>query len=230
MKRLITCLSILLSTTTLIGQMGSSIDILGGFSSTFRSIDGNGSNTELVRNDTELNKGNIHVGFNYNKRIGEKMHFKTGVRYMSMGYKTKERTLTFGDMMTTTNLYFTYDYQFIEVPLNIRYELGGQKKIVPYVELGVSPMYLFGNVQVLYQDGEQDTRTRNPSADFNKLHVALNANVGINYVLSGGGTALFLQGIFRYDLINLVDSENFKEFLYGYGLEIGARRSISLEN
>lgn len=228
MKQLLLSVLLILLGSDLTGQVNATVDILAGYNSTYRLIDGNGSMTEQTRNDLELRKGTTHLGFNFNKRLSDKVYFKTGARYLTLGYKTKETELVFGDDMTTTNIYFTYDYQFIEVPLNVRFELFKDKTIVPYFELGVSTMYLFGNVQVLYENGMADTRTRRPiGAEFNKLHLAMNVNGGFNYFLSGGGTCLYLQGLIRYDFTNLVDSDNFKEFLYGYGLEVGVRRVIS---
>jgi len=57
----------------------------------------------------------------------------------------------------------------------------------------------------------------------------LNANAGINYLLTGGATVVFLQGSFRYNLTNLVTDPDFKELLYGFGFEVGARRSIAAD-
>lgn len=215
--------------TELSGQMKSSIDILGGFSSTFRNIDGNGSNTEIVRNDTEIKKGNFHLGFNYNQLLTKKLYLKTGIRYLSLGYQTKPRTLTFADM-TTSDIYFTYDYLFIEVPINLRYEFLDQKTMVPFIELGFSPMYFFSNKQVTFQDGEDRVSMRRPiTTDFNKLIFAFNANIGVNYFLSDG-TCLYLQGLLRYNLTNLVTDVDFKELLYGIGVELGVRRALSFKN
>ena len=229
MKKFFPALFILFSAANLFAQLNASIDIVGGISSTFRTIDGGGNNTEVVRNDLELNKSNLHVGFNFNLLVTNKVHFKTGIRYLSLGYKTRNQSLDFPGM-PSINIFFTYDYQFIEVPLVLRYELVEQKTFSPFFELGLTPMYLFGNKQVQYQGDDIRVTMRRPiSSEFNALHLALNGNVGMNYFLPGGGTGIFIQGLFRYDLTNLTDSDNFKEFLYGYGLEIGVRRSVASE-
>jgi len=87
--------------------------------------------TEQVRNELEESKGNLHVGFNYNRLVSKRLHFKTGARYLSMGYKTKDQILALPGLSDII-VSFTYDYQFIEIPLNLRYDLVENKDLVPF--------------------------------------------------------------------------------------------------
>ena len=224
---------ILLFSSSLLGQINSSIDLLAGFNLTYRNLDGGGNSVgnavKMTRDESEIRKSNIHIGFNYNKKIDSKRHFKTGLRYLSLGYQSKPITLTFADM-STTEIYFTYDYQFIEVPLQIRFDFADQKTLVPFAEIGLGTTYLLGNVQVLYQDGEEDTRTRNPTGiTFNKLLFALNASAGLNYHLPDPGTVIYVQALMRYNVRSLYENNTLRELLFGYGVEVGVRRALSFD-
>jgi len=226
MKQLLGTVLILLWVVNVDAQFIHSTDIVAGVGSSFRIIDGDGSMTELRRNELEVAKINGHIGFNYNYKIGKSMFLKTGVRFLSLGYKTIAQELVFPNRPSQF-ITFSYDYFFIELPINVRYEFKTEKKLVPFFELGVAPMFLYSNRKVESREGQEDVSTKERlGVEFNKTHLALNANMGLIYSFVELETQLFLQGGFRYDFTSLVDQDGFSESLYAYGVELGVRRKI----
>ena len=221
-----TATTILLFTTLIsFSQLNSSMDILAGLNLSYRSIDDNGSSVENRRNDLEISKLNYHIGFNYNRFLTSRLYIKSGLRLASMGYKTKQIELVF-PIGGQTNVQFIYDYLFLEIPLNLRFEFVENKTVVPFLEAGVSPSFYATNRAAQIQDGEERVYERIPlTADFRSFHLSANVAAGINYFTSSE-TSLFLQLNYKRHLTNLID-EDFKEKLFSYGIEIGLRRSLS---
>ncbi len=215
---------ILLLCIDVTAQLDSSIDILVGGGGTYRQLRGESNNVD-IRDDLEEGKGNFFIGFNYNKKIKNRVHFKTGARYINLGYQTRDQFLDFPGFPSTV-IQFTYDYQFIEVPLSLRIVSSEIQDVNRFFEFGVAPMYLFGSKKVEIQDGVDNISTRQPLDGFNTLHLALHVGVGLEAYVSDE-TAIFVQFQFRYDFTNLVQSENLTENLYSYGIEVGVRRSLS---
>ncbi len=206
------------------GQLSSSIDVLAGFNQSFRVYTNDFTPSEMARNESEIPKFNYHLGVNYNKQLASLLHFKTGVRFVSMGYKTMENDLVFGDGGATT-IQFLYDYLFLEIPINLRFEFVEEKKLTPYIEAGLSPNVYLTNRAIQIQNGERRIYERMPSAvDFEKFHLSVNVAAGINYY-SDTETALFFQVHYNRHLTNLVNNGGV-EYQLAYGLEIGVRRSI----
>lgn len=222
MKQLLTSFFLLL-TFGLTAQMNSSIDILIGGGGTYRQLKGESNNVD-IRDDLEVSKFNVNLGFNYNRKIRNRVHFKTGLRYLSLGYKTRDQFLDFQGLPATP-IQFTYDYQFVEVPLNLRIVSSEVDNVNRFFEIGLAPMFLFGSRKVEFQNGVENISTRQPLENFNLIHYALNAAAGMNCYISGE-TAVFIQFQFRYDFTNLVNIADLKENLYSYGVEVGIRRGL----
>lgn len=206
-------------------QISSSVDILAGLNQSYRVLDDGGSSTELVRNDSEIPKLNFHVGVNFNKLIVSKLHFKSGIRFLSLGYKTRKRDLVFPTGEFTT-IQFVYDYLFLEMPLALRYEFVEEAVFVPFVEAGFSPSLYLTNRAAQIQDGFDRVYERVPlMSDFNTFHLSANVAAGVNYNTSSE-TTLFFQLNYKRHISNLIKGD-FKERLTAYGIEFGLRRSIS---
>jgi len=129
MKQFLISFLLLLGAGNISAQFFHSGDIVAGLGSSFRIIDGNGSMTELRRNELEIPKINGNIGFNFNIDISQKLFLKTGFRYLSLGYKTIGQELVLGDM-STTNIFFIYDYYFMfqegEAKISTRSRIGSE--------------------------------------------------------------------------------------------------------
>lgn len=227
MKIITTSIIVVLISTFSFGQLTSSVDILVGLDQSYRSINDGGSATELARNDFEIPKLNYHIGLNYNKLIVSKLNFKTGLRFVSMGYKTEKRDLLFptGEV---SSIQFVYDYLFLEIPLGIRYQFVDETVFSPYLELGFSPTIYLTNRAAQIQDGEERIYERIPlMKDFNTFQLSANVAAGVNYSHSAE-TDFFLQFNYRSHLSNLVTGD-LMEKLNAYGIELGLRRSMARE-
>lgn len=214
----------LLSSIISFGQYSSSVDLLAGLNQSYRIYENEFTASEMTRNESEIPKFNYHIGVNYNKQISSLLHFKTGLRFVSMGYKTTQRELTFADGSPST-IQFIYDYLFFEIPINLRLEFPKERSIVPYFEAGLAPNFYVSNRAVQVQDGERRVYERMPSAtDFRIFHLSANVAVGLNYY-SNSDTCIFLQAHYKRHISNLVDTGGF-EYQFAYGVEFGVRRSL----
>jgi len=209
----------------LFAQNTSTADIHIGLNQSYRFIDDGGSETENVRNDLEIPKLNFHIGVNFNRLITSQLYVKSGLRFVSMGYKTEKRDLIFptGDF---TTIQFVYNYLFLEIPLGLRYEFVENTVFIPYIEAGFAPTIYATNTVARVQDGDERIYERIPSMrDFSTFHLSANVAAGVNYNTSTE-TTLFFQLNYKRHLTNLIEGD-FKERLTAYGIEFGLRRSIS---
>ena len=222
-------------------QFNSSIDLIIGMDYSYRNLN-TSSNEGIVisilekRDSAETGKLNGRLGFNFNKRLTNKLHLKTGIRLASIGYKGEKKTgLKWGsehdgmggwtpDPNLPHEIQFIDDYWFIEIPIAGRYEFG-ERKLIPYIELGASPSFFLKTRTKTITDISTETRFHSEEPlPFNKFHLVGNVSFGANYLISEN-MQVFGQPIFRYHLTKLVDAP-IKEYLYDYGIEIGIRRKI----
>jgi len=224
------------------GQTNSTLDLVAGLEYSYRGLS-TSSKDEIVigimekRNDKETGKLNWRAGFNYNRRLSNRFHLKTGIRLASVGYKGEKKTgLRYASEFVTPDLWvpdpslphevqFIYDYWFVEIPLVGRYELTN-KKIAPFLELGIAPSaYVTTRTKTVtdlgtdvnFQDGVE-------AFNFNRFHLVGIFSVGVNFSVSEK-VQLFGQPTLRYHLTQLADAA-IEEHLFNYGIEIGARRKF----
>ncbi len=235
--------SLLLFPLFCIGQTKTSLDFVAGIDLGYRNLnstnDDPSSGNMLVialRNDIEIKNLNLRFGFNINQKITDHIFLKTGLRFATVGYKSKKQDLIFGDqvlaqlinpdtVITFSSMQLFYNYLFFEVPLIGRYEFN-QKKFSPFVELGVAPSFylksrnkqvLDGETKILEEDGDL--------YNYSKIHLVGVLSFGASYQLSDG-TQLFAQPTFRYHLTRLVKDVPIKENLWNIGLELGLRKRL----
>lgn len=226
-------------------QINTSLDFVGGIDFSYRNINNTSNDTDVdnvvipFRNNDESGKLNVRFGFNFNKRVSEKIFFKTGLRFASFGYKGNGKTnLRWGNQQTggvfnptlpgefSDTLQFIDNFLFLEVPLIARFEFS-QKKFTPFVEFGLAPsLYLKSrnklviNSETIIVEGDEDLY------DYNKIHFVGVLSFGGNYNLTEG-LQLFAQPTFRYHLTRLVKDVPIKENLWTVGLELGLRKQIN---
>lgn len=222
---------------TLLAQTNTSIDLVGGIDISYRTLSQNGNdfaNTEIIdgRNDEEDSDVAFRFGFNYNKRLTQKVIFKTGIRYMSEGY-TRYKSFDgtswpSGDPVNNGFSEFKYNYRFIEIPLMARIELN-QNKLSPYIEFGFSPSVYINTRQVndnsLTGKSTDTYRDPNTSSEMNKLQFVGVVAFGANYQLNES-IQLFGQPTFRYHFTKLAATP-VREHLFNYGIEFGARKFLN---
>ena len=221
-------------------QTNSSIDFITGFEFSYRDLivegDGDILNTIIEVRKKETVKSNWRIGFNYNRKITNKFHLKSGLRLASVGYKGGKITgLVWGseidpamggtgmpDPSLPHEVQFVYNYWFIEVPIIGRYEFEGNK-IRPFIEAGISPsIYISSRTTQITDIGRESSFGRQKASSFTNLHWVANISFGINYTLNEK-MQFFGQPVYRYHLTKLVDAP-IKEYLYNFGLEIGLRK------
>ena len=225
--------------TTAFSQFQSSIDFIGSIDYSYRALSTSTTilginNTFENRERTETGKLNWRVGFNYNKKIAERLYLKSGVRLASVGFKGEKKDIRWAsqhdgmggfipDPTVASEIQFIPDFLFLELPLVGRFEFAN-KKITPFVELGFSPtIYLKTRTEIITDLSEELISSKEDS--FNNLHLVGSLSAGINYNLTEQ-LQLFGQPIFRY---HFTKSENtpIEERLFSVGLEMGIRKKIN---
>lgn len=242
MKFKLIILSVLLSPLFLFSQSKSSLDIVGGADYAYRTLSSSIDTSFILDGRNAQEKGRIKArfGFNYNRKIKDRLFFKTGLRFASVGYLvTDVKGLIFGSdldilegsngsstsMIEDRSLKLIEDNYFIEVPLALRYEFP-KNKVSFFIEAGLSPnIYLATRVKQIL-DGEVTTAIVD-SAIFNysRMHIVGSLSLGLNFNLNDNWQ-LFAQPIGRYHFTNLISAAEVQENLYTLGLELGVRRFL----
>lgn len=224
------------------GQTNSSVDFVTGMEYSYRGLS-TSSKDEIVigimenRNDKETGKLNWRAGFNYNRRLSNRFHLKTGIRLASVGYEGEKKTgLRYASEFVTPELWvpdpslphevqFIYDYWFVEIPLVGRFECTN-KKIAPFLELGIAPaVYVTTRTKIVTDLGTDVSFNNGVDAfDFYRFHLVGIFSIGVSFSVSER-MQLFGQPTLRYHLTQLVDAP-IEEHLFNYGIEIGARRKF----
>lgn len=241
MKSHLIQLLIVLIPTVSMSQMNSSIDFILGLENSYRSLKTASDEITILdlvafREEKEFHKLNWRIGINYNKRLTNNLLLKSGIRLASVGYKNEKQTdlrwpSEIGpngymfDPSLPHEIQFSYDYWFLEIPLCVRFEFS-QKKISPFVEIGVSPsVYLFTRTKSDTDIGSEVTYRRGGTSDYNNMHIVGFGSIGANYEINEK-IQLFGQALYRYHFTSLVDAP-IEENLYNYGVEIGIRRKLN---
>lgn len=228
-------------------QINQSIDFIGGTEYSYRNLTTSTENGFLEsRDNRESGKINSRIGFNYNRRLTNKIFLKTGLRLVNSGYKD-ELSLTWSVLNPTpahtTEYQLAHNYSFIEIPIAGRFEIN-QKKLSPFFELGISPSIYIKTRTKLISTNEQSSQSepapgapsfepyeldteflKRDDSNFNKLHFVGFISFGMNYSLTDK-FQFFGQPTFRYHLTKLEDAP-INEYLFNCGIEIGVRRKIN---
>lgn len=226
-----------------ISQINSSIDIIAGIEYSNRALSTATSdvvNTLIMedRNDEESGKLNWRFGFNYNRKVGDKIFLKTGLRLASVGYNgQKNDDLRWPSQHdgnggfdpsapnAFSDVQFVFDYWFVEVPIVGRYHLN-DKKLSTFFEIGVAPsVYLTTRTKTITDTFESASFRRNNLEQFKNIQFVGLISAGMNYNLNEG-IQIFGQPIIRYHLTNMADSP-IKEYLFNYGVELGVRKKLN---
>jgi len=232
-------LFILCIPSLMFAQQNSSIDFVGGIGSSFRNLKITSTNTTFLgiherREMEETPKANWRLGFHYNRPIANQIHFKTGIRLASFGFKGEKKTdLRWASCHDgeggftpctggATEIQFVPNFLFLEVPIMARIAFN-DKKWQPYIELGIAPaLYLTTRTKVITNLDKEVFTTQEGAA--NQFQLFGNAATGINYHLSTSWQ-FFGQLSFSYQLTPISDAP-IKQHLFFYGMELGVRKEI----
>jgi len=221
-------------------QINSSVDFIFGIDYSYRylnAINDNPQSLAFIENkeDKESPSLNWRAGFNYNKRISNRLSLKTGLRLSTISYKGEKITgLRWGsendgmggyqfDPTLPHEIQTIYEYWLVEIPVMGRMEFGN-KKWSPFMEAGFAPSYyLTTNVKSKTDLGSESEFSN--QSNFYKFQLAVVVSAGVNYDLSDQ-LQLFTQVAYRQFFTN-AHLTFFKEHLYAYGIELGIRKRIN---
>lgn len=234
MKHLL--LSLILFPFLATAQSNVSLDFVVGADYTFRTLYASDNYEFILKvREAEVGKLNGRTGFNFSKRITNRLFLKTGVRLASVGYYIKkqddvrwESEYSTGEWVPDPNLphklSLIKDYWFVEFPLMARLEFN-QRKWAPFLEGGVSPSLYVTTRTIIESDFDKNSDFEHAAVKgFNRLQWVGVLSFGMNYNATSR-IQLFAQPVLRYHLSNLVKAP-VKEHLYTAGLEMGARLKL----
>lgn len=206
---------VLISTMLLSGQ-ALSIGLVSSVDYGFRTL-----KFDDGRDDYEKGLINFRFGVDLIKNFNSRFAIKTGLRYYKIGYKTNDVDYHWPsevldgaydpDPLLPYSGTIEHIYQYLEVPLDLRYFFI-YKKVGVFVEGGISLNYSLD-------------KTWREKYDFNRINVSTNFGFGINAAISEK-ISIFGMPIFRYHLSKTLMEKTVIEHLYSLGLEFGINLEI----
>jgi hypothetical protein len=211
-------------------QSNTKVELLGSLDFSNRYI--------LILNSSssqssEKGKINTHFGVNYYQKLKPKLWLKIGVGFASLGYKIKKTNLTFADALGTGGIsmdpfaskssQFNYDYHFLEVPFSLHLDFS-EKKLQPFVEFGLVPMYYLQTITKHKLDGELHSKDNVHERSINAFQLATKIAFGFNYAFNEKWDVV-VQSNFRYHLSEIAKAP-VKEYLWSAGLAVGMRMAM----
>ena len=215
----------------ILAQSNTKVEVLGSLDYSYRLF----TNSGLVQTfrSSETGKLNTHFGINYFQKLKPKLWLKIGVGFASLGYKTKRSSLMFADGLASGGIsmdpldgkksQFIYNYHFLEVPFSLHYDFS-DKKIKPFVEFGLVPMYYLQSITKHKLDGETHTERNEQEGIINDFQFATKISFGVSYAFNKKWE-MVVQPNFRYHLNKIVDG-SVKEHLWSTGLAMGMRMAM----
>lgn len=241
MKLKLIIFSLVLIPIFLHGQSKSSVDLIGSADYVYRNLSSDAEDPNSVVSIPDLidfmddhQKGRLKArfGFNYNRKINQKLFLKSGLRLATVGYITDSRASSF-DLEVAK---LSTEHLFLEVPLVFRYEVLQVDKISLFIEVGFSPNIYLSTRTKNVTNGEitEDPLDFASFGAYNRLHWVGSVSPGLNHTLNDNWQ-LFGQSIFRYHFTRLINDSQFpmafniltKERLYSIGFELGIRRFLN---
>lgn len=188
-----------------------------------------------IRNTKEA-KFNTHFAINYHQNLKENVWLKIGVGFTSSGYQqnTVGSEIRYGSQhdgeggfnasLPFVEINIKYDHHFLEIPVALRFDFS-DKKLTPFIEIGVSTMYYLQTVSILESKDISKSVDRNRSNQINQIQIAPTFAFGCSYSLNEKWT-VFVQPNIRYHLTKMVDTPATGEHQWGTGLGLGLRMNL----
>jgi len=221
-------------------QINSSLDLVGGLDYGYRFLHPGGSGdfgkTIIETRKNEQFKIGYRFGLNYNKRIKNNFHLRTGIRFVQGGYVVQRdedlrwpsefmNGVFVPDPDLPHKITMTNDFQFLEVPLVARWEWGPNNFNL-FFEVGLAPSLYLKTIVKQKTDINPVTKESSYTGSFAPLQVSGLIATGVNYNL-GTNTQIFAQPIIRGHITQLIYNVRVKEHLINMGLELGLRKRIN---
>lgn len=155
-------------------------------------------------------------GVSYSKRLNDDYLLRLG------------STLIYSSMANTNEWdYFQnekIEFWYLDFPFTIRREME-ERVLSPFLEAGIAPSIYLGSRRSILHEGQQHFSGHGEeySELMPKLHLIMILSGGFNYQLNEK-FKMFFQPSFRYQLNGIEFSTDYKEHLYGFGLEVGIRK------
>lgn len=227
-------------TTNLYSQKDMSVDLIGSFDNT--GVTNSTVNISPFTSDyfSDHWKENIYtyrVGANFSFRIYKDIMIKTGLRFCNLGEVIRVKNIMWRsevgpdgfELDSSLPRYFNIKtaHRYIEIPLLVRYNLGGHGRTNFFIETGIS-QHIYVNTKITTKSNlETVVNKENISEEttgFNNIQTAIIISIGLNYDFSDQ-FSLFGQPTFRYHRsgIRLNPNASISRH-YAIGLELGIRK------
>ena len=130
---------------------------------------------------------------------------------------------TSADPLAGKKIEFSYNYHFLEIPFSLHYDFS-EKKLKPFVEFGIVPMYYLQTITKQKLDGESHTKRNEQESIINDFQLATKIAFGVSYSFNEKWE-MVVQPNFRYNL-NAIADVPVKEHFWSAGLAIGMRMAM----
>ena len=223
----------------LLSQSNAKLELIGSLDYSYRNHSNSGT-VQSVRS-SEIGKLNYHFDINYHQKLKEKLWLKIGLGFASMGYKTKNKEIIGGhdgqggfDPFLSTGIFLQskYNYHFLKIPIALRYEFL-QKKIKPFVEIGLTTKYYLQSVYSFFKNGDEVGSSKAREKGINQIQLAPTLGFGLSYEINEKWE-IKAQPNFTYHLSKIynesadlsLSSGLVKEHLWRAGLAVGMRMNL----
>lgn len=176
----------------LLAQSNSKLEILSSLDYSYRQH----SNSGIVQSVRSSEKGklNYHFDLNYHQKLKERLWLKIGLQFASNGYQSDERDLMFGNqhngqggfdptLSSGETIQSKNNYQFLGIPIALRYDFS-QKKLKPFVELGLNTRYYLRTITSFYINGDKSGSSKYRAKDINQIQFAPTLSFGLSYEIN----------------------------------------------
>lgn len=169
------------------------------------------------KDNDEIRRTSITAGFIANYLITDKFSLNTGLVYSDLGYKTRPETLRFSDN-AFTKASVTVHYNYVIIPLDLKYNFLKHNKWNLYLAGGVSPAVFIGqNRTVSYNDVKNSD---SESVGRDRFNFIADLQAGLDYSLSD--RFKLTGGLFYKQFLNATNSNlPTKEMLNSAGISVG---------
>jgi hypothetical protein len=218
---------LLLSANGLLAQTSGAYDdfrkwsygLTGGITGNFRILSSDGSEDFLkdAKSNSEIRRIGFNAGIIANYRISAVLSINSGLVFDDLGYKARQQTLTYSDG-TSVPVSTAYHYQYVTIPLDLKYNFLSNNSWSLYIGGGVSPAIFIGESTVFTYGGS--TNTDSQPVGFDRFNFSGDLRTGADFWLAGN--LKLNAGIFYKQFINATNSNlPTKAYLNSAGINAG---------
>lgn len=180
-------------------------------------------NLPIKVNENETAKFGYKTGLNFVFPIkSEKWSVCIGLLYANRGFQSRKINIdnTLNEPKIARSQRYRYHFHYLDIPLQIRYNVIQKDKYQGFVALSAIPSFMFRESIVhIYYSANGTNRVRNTSFPNRFFNVFTELSAGINYSLTEK-YVLLIEPHFQYGWISL-QNEAFVTRLWSFGLKAG---------